>query len=248
MLTNLPESSLKKPPAFPTEFGECDRHGKYIAREEISGVIYAHVGGCKVCRAEQAAASLMSGCNVPTRFSHATLDNFIADTPAKSSVLDACGDYASNFRNHRSVGRGLILCGEIGTGKNHLCTGIFKRLREQRFTCLRVKAAEFLDAYWAKSFSERDEWVREMARVDLLHFDEIGRSSQGAGAQQALFRVIDARYENVMPTLITTNLTRNELVEVLGDAAYDRVRQGGTRRYTLSWASFRPEAVVEAQA
>ena len=38
-----------------------------------------------------------------------------------------------------------------------------------------------------------------------------------------VFRLIDARYEAVLPTIIATNLNRKGLIDVLGEAAFDRL-------------------------
>lgn len=184
---------------------------------------------------------------MPARFSDASFDNYACSSDEQRRVLAACRDYATNFAAYRRQGRGLILSGKVGTGKNHLATAIFKALVEQKFTALRVKASEFLEAFWAKEFNERDAWVRDVARVDLLMIDEVGRSSSGQNAQNVFFRLIDARYENSLPTLICTNLNRDELFAALGDAAYDRLTQGGTKRYTLNWESYRPMAHVGDQ-
>src|SRR5262249_24881542 len=139
----------------------------------------------------------------------------------------------------RRRGACLVMCGSKGTGKNHLATAIMKRLRVDGFTVLRVKAAQYLDAFWAKGFDEREAWICDMTWVDLLMIDEIGRSSNAKAAEDALFRLLDGRSEAVMPTLITTNLDRAGLVEVLGEAMFDRLKEGGGRRLTLSWDSYR---------
>jgi len=225
--------------AFVQQFAKCEEHGEYPLNMLHNGVECRHLEGCPTCREQARTASLLAGCNIPPRFADATFDNWFADTDAKRSVLAQCRDYADNFRQRRQAGCSLILCGEIGTGKNHLATAICKQLLANRFTVLRVKAAQFLDEFWAKGFADRDVWLQRMSRVDLLMIDEIGRTSQAKAAQDAFFRLIDARYEAVLPMLVTTNLDRQGLIDVLGDAAYDRLRQGGTVRLTLGWESHR---------
>ncbi len=221
----------------------CDTHGKYPVRSVIDGVVYGHIEGCPTCRREKSAEALLTRTRIPPRYLTSALENYEVRSATQGAVHAACVDYAENFRLYRSQGRGLILCGKPGTGKNHLATGIGRRLHEQRFTVLMAKASEFLDEYWAKSFGERDEWIRGLAAVDLLMIDELGKQSETANAQNALFRVIDARYEALLPTLVTTNLDRAGLVALLGEAAYDRLTQGGTKRYTLDWQSYRSTAM-----
>lgn len=244
-ITALAESAAMrcaKPPTGPfIERAECDRHGPYVVREELPshGIVARNPGGCPQCLAERNASRLMSESNMPSRFADCTFETYEAATPKQARVLEVCRDYAENFATYRKQGRCLIMCGNPGTGKNHLATSIFKTLRANRFTALRIKASEFLDAYWAKEFAERDEWLRGMFRVDLLIIDEVEKCSKGEPAKNAMFRLIDGRYESMSPTLVITNQARAELVETLGEPAYDRLTEGGSQRLVFDWESRR---------
>jgi DNA replication protein DnaC len=54
-----------------------------------------------------------------------------------------------------------------------------------------------------------------------------------------MFRLIDGRYEAMSPTLVITNQARAELVETLGEPAYDRLTEGGSQRLVFDWPSRR---------
>jgi DNA replication protein DnaC len=220
------------------EMADCPTHGQYLVRDSQ----YAHnPGGCPHCLRTARAEDLLSTCNIPARFAACEFDNYEVETEKQHRVLEACQAYAAEFKGNLAAGRGLIMLGNPGTGKNHLITAICKALRAQRFTVLRVKASEFLDAYWAKEFGERDEWLKSLARVQLLVLDEVGRSSKTDNAQNAFFRLIDARYEAMRPTVVLSNLDRQGAIEVLGDAAYDRLTEAGAQRLTFDWQSRRAQ-------
>lgn len=229
------------------ETADCETHGPYLVREGSGIHVFAHnPGGCPDCLRAKRADKLLAASNIPARFSACDFGNYVAETPTQQRVLSACRAYAEDFRSHLAAGRGLIMVGNPGTGKNHLATAMAKAISAHRFTVLRVKATEFLDAYWAKDFAERDAWVREMAAVHLLILDEVGRSSSTANAQNAFFRLIDARYEAMRPTMVLSNLDRQGLVDTLGDAAYDRLTEAGAQRLTFDWQSARASAPKEA--
>lgn len=253
-IVDLMASAAQRGAATPSgpfiERAGCEQHGAYVVREELSGfgVVARNPGGCPQCLAERNASRLMSESNMPARFAECTFDTYDATTPKQARVLDVCRDYAENFATYRKQGRCLIMCGNPGTGKNHLATAIFKTLQANRFTALRVKASEFLDAYWSKEFGERDEWLRGMFRVDLLIVDEVEKASKTDNAKNAMFRLIDGRYESMLPTLVITNQARAELVETLGDPAYDRLTEGGSQRLVFDWESQRGKAQKEKQA
>lgn len=225
------------------EEADCAIHGAYLVRSNDGGMILSHnPGGCPHCLRAKRTESLLSASNIPPRFAACEFDTYTAETPAQRRVLRACKAYADDFAANLAAGRGLILVGNPGTGKNHLATAIAKAVQAQRHTVLRVKASEFLDAYWGQDFKTRDAWMRELGAVHLLVLDEVGRSSHTANAQNAFFRLIDARYEAVRPTMVLSNLDRQGLIEVLGDAAYDRLTEGGAQRLTFDWQSLRARA------
>jgi DNA replication protein DnaC len=252
-LSALAESAAKRGAPKPSgpfiERAECPAHGYYVIREELSGygVVARNPGGCPQCLAERNASRLMAESNMPERFADCTFDTYQTESAKQQAVLDVCRDYAENFGQYRKQGRCLVMCGKPGTGKNHLATAIVKVLRAKRFTSLRVKASEFLDAYWGKEFAERDEWLRGMFRVDLLIVDEVEKASKSENARNAMFRLIDGRYEAMLPTLVITNQNRVELVETLGEPAYDRLTEGGSQRLVFDWGS-RRAAVGKGEA
>lgn len=221
----------------------CEAHGAYAIEVHIDGQVFSiNPGGCPQCLKERQSKRMqaeLAVLNIPKRFADCTFENYEVETPEQAAVLGRCKEYAENFAARHKIGASLMLCGRKGTGKNHLGTAIMKRVRADGFSVMRVKAAQYLDAFWGKSFDERESWINDLAHVDLLMFDEIGRTSNAKGAQDALFRLLDARSEAVLPTLITTNLERAGLIEVLGEAMFDRLREGGGRLLTLRWDSYR---------
>lgn len=232
---------------FKPDLESCAVHGSYAANmRDEAGTVRRLAGGCPVCQKQKNAHRLLAASNIPKRFEGCDFSNYVAVGEAQTRVFDTCVAYAENFALHRESGACLMLCGTPGTGKNHLATAISKRVLALGFTVLRVKASEFLDAYWGKSFDERDPWLKAMAGVDLLMLDELGRASNAKSAQDAFFRLLDERYEAQLPTLMATNLNREDLTEVLGAAAYDRLTQGGGSRLTLNWPSHRPTVGIAA--
>jgi len=251
-ISNLAERAIgnamntSKKTEFIQEFGSCDTHGQYPSNmQDANGVVRSHRPGCPACFKLENTARLLGKSNIPKRFLSCDFDNYEISTDLQKNALNQCKSFAKNFATHRKNGACLLLCGRPGTGKNHLATAISKKLLSDGFSVLRIKASQYLDAYWAKSFEDREGWLNDMAKVDLIMIDEIGRSSNAKSAQDAFFRLIDARYEAQLPTMIATNLNRDELIEVLGEATYDRFRQGGSIRVTFNWESYRPNAVME---
>lgn len=232
---SVPESGM-----FVPEFGTCEEHGQWPANvQDASGVVRWMQPGCPVCRKNAQTQALVATADLSKRFLSCTFDNYRVGTPGQQIALKACREYAQNFAQNLEDGRCMILMGNPGTGKNHLSSAIMMEVMRQNHTTLRVKASSFLDEYWSKDFTEREVWMQRMASVDLLVIDEIGRASNGKSANDAFFRLIDSRYELVKPTIVTTNLNREALLETLGEASYDRLREGGGKRVVFNWNSER---------
>lgn len=225
---------------FVQEFDVCDQHGKWaLNRQDASGAIRWNPPGCPVCRKQDQVRALIANAEIPQRFAHCAFDNYKVDNPSQAFALKTCREYAENFKEHYSKGRCLVLQGNPGTGKNHLSSAIMIHVIENGYSALRIKASQFLDEYWSKEFKERDPWLKGMANIDLLVIDEIGRSSNGKSANDAFFRLIDDRYEAMKPTIVISNLSFEGLKGVLGEAATDRLREGGGIGLKFNWDSYR---------
>lgn len=233
-------TALTASPPFEVQFSICQTHGQFpLNAQDEEGVIRWTNGYCPTCQKNERTQRLFDQAGLGKKYEHCCFENFQATTPKQQQIKMLCEQYATNFDQAHKSGQSLVLCGKTGTGKNHLATAICQRLMQKNYTALLVKASYYLDAYWSKAFDERMSWLQAIALVDLFILDELGKTSQAKTAQDALFRLIDTRYENCRPTLLTTNLNRDGLLEVLGEAAFDRLSEGGGMRLTLNWGSFR---------
>jgi DNA replication protein DnaC len=220
----------------------CEVHGEYPMLVMQEGVIRAFPRVCPTCQRQQQADLLMGGALIPERFRRCEFDNYIIESGDQARAVEICRDYAKNFAEMREDGVCLVLRGNPGTGKNHLATAIAKAVLAQGFSVMRLKVQEYLDGYWGREFSERAGWVSGFARVDLLVLDELGRTAETQGVKDALFRLLDARYEAVLPILLLTNLTKPEIEAHIGAVNFERLVQGGGRLANFEWDSYRRRA------
>ena len=92
-----------------------------------------------------------------------------------------------------------------------------------RFITERDLYALFYDNYnYCKTNSPFDEFKRA---GKLLVIDDVGASSFDKNRVQAMYlNIIDYRYSQGLSILLTTNLTRSELCDYLGDRSFDRLK------------------------
>ena len=81
--------------------------------------------------------------------------------------------------------------------------------------------------------------VTELTKVDLLLIDELGAQGGTEFERQSLHQIIDTRYRNMRPTIVTSNLPSGKLSAYIGDRALDRLRENGGQAITFDWESSR---------
>lgn len=118
----------------------------------------------------------------------------------------------------------LLFCGQSGSGKTHLCTAVCRQWLlsgdEVRYMPWRDKVAE-LKAMSLDS-ERRGEIISGYKTAQILYIDDlykVGKAVDGTsnptGADVSLaFEIINHRYINHLPTIISTEKTPQELVEI----------------------------------
>jgi DNA replication protein DnaC len=176
-----------------------------------------------VCRAkdvaESARARLFALSNLD-RLSHLGFENFNPAGNEKAKfmspqekeglhqALEACEKFA------RSQAGWLLLEGGYGCGKTHLAAAIANDAVSRGVPTLFITVPDLLDSLRfafadpETTFEERFEEIRNAA---LLILDDFGTQNATAWAQEKLFQIINYRYINKMPTVITTNLMLDEI-------------------------------------
>jgi DNA replication protein DnaC len=109
----------------------------------------------------------------------------------------------------------LILMGGYGCGKTHLAAAIANECVDRGMSALFVVVPDLLDylrsafaPHSEEAFDARFEAVRS---APLLILDELGVQAATPWAQEKLYQIINYRYNNRLPTVVTTNCTLEEL-------------------------------------
>ena len=123
----------------------------------------------------------------------------------------AQGDWIQSKRN-------MVLIGKHGTGKTHaaIAFGIeaCRKGFRVRFTTAAGLVTQLQEARDQKQLSN---WLRRLKTVSLLIIDELGYLPFSQEGARLLFQVFSDRYEQAS-TLVTSNLSFSEWVQVFGDA------------------------------
>ena len=215
------------------QYRECARHGRYpISMVDERDAIRYMSPVCPVCAAQQASRRLMESAAIPKRYIDCGFDNYVVEVPGQQTALNVCRDYADHFEERALKGSCLVLCGNPGTGKNHLASAIAQTVLAKGYSVLQVTAYDIIARIrqtWQRGIGNSTELevIRGFAEVGLLIIDEVGKTFGSDGERVHLFEVIDHRYRDLKPTLILSNESIGGVEKYLGPAAFDRLCQNG---------------------
>ena len=157
---------------------------------------------------------------VPKRYWNESFETWKVRNTDDEKRLQAIIEY-SHKENNDSV---LLMLGPKGVGKTHLGSSI---IRNTGGTFISIE--EMIFQYECSS-----DYHAKINRVDLMNFysttpmlviDEIGRSMQQAREDSLLNYILRRRYENMLPTVLISNLQKTDLMKKLGDAVVDRLKE-----------------------
>lgn len=137
--------------------------------------------------------------------------------------------YVQKMRESR---RGLYIHGTVGSGKTHILYAIGKKIEDgSTLGGLRVRVYNCTDLLREirDDFHATDPYSRKHTLNNLLDFrgllmiDDIGSEKLSDWVLETFYSIVNTRYENMLPTIFTSNLELSELAERIGDRTVSRV-------------------------
>lgn len=139
----------------------------------------------------------------------------ISPRDVMQATYSGCLRFAENFPN---VSGSLLLQGGTGLGKTYLSACIARVVAKKGCSVCYDTAAAALDAFERQKFSRdaseaqaADTRVKRMLSCDLMILDDLGTEMLTPISQSALYTLINTRLNQGLRTVISTNLSSEEL-------------------------------------
>ena len=151
------------------------------------------------------------------------VDYYPKDVRAKMQKhFDFCRRYAEPFERR---GYGILMCGETGLGKTHLSLAIAGKVMQQGYTVVYGSVGNLLARVEREHFSNGGslDSMETLLSCDLLILDDLGTEFSSAFLNSALYNIINSRILSEKPTIISTNLSLQELGSRYSDRIVSRI-------------------------
>ena len=240
----------------------CPLHGGYSGQTQQVGARVISTP-CPTCEAERIAAAeearraelessrslaraqRLRDAGIPYYLWQTGFDGFQARNNAQRDALSTARDYAERFDAHIAQGRNLVFCGRVGTGKTHLAAAFAMTALDSGYSVLMTSAFRLAmrikESYSRDSETTTLQAIDSIVDYDLLVIDEVGVQFGSETEKLLLTQVLNGRYEELLPTLIVTNLPETQLGDYLGDRLIDRLCDRGSVLVPFAWDSYRGE-------
>lgn len=148
-----------------------------------------------------------------------------ADENTDKDIIKKAKNYVKHFEEMRKDNVGLLLYGNVGSGKTYIACSIANAIiTEYSYNVKMRNFAQILNDLQKGGFTlDRNEYIEQITSPALLILDDFGIERNTEYALEQIYNVINARYLKARPTIITTNLNFKDIEKEQEDIMLGRI-------------------------
>ena len=128
-------------------------------------------------------------------------------------------NYVKKFREMKEKNQGLLLYGPVGTGKSFTAACIANALMEQNITVIMTSFVKILQDIGT---GDEASYIQILNSASLLIIDDLGTELANSFTTSQLYYFIEERHMKQKSTIISTNLSFQELRERYSERIFSR--------------------------
>lgn len=215
---------------FGTHLERCDCPGAKAEREKLYQEQLKKQQEEELRQKLERIERLFQQSRLGKRFRDRTFETFVV-RDYNQKAFEIAQDYAKSFDKYKEKGEGLFITGGYGVGKTHLAAAIANYLIQNLkatviFGNVTTLLGRIRQTYSENSQYEEEQILKELYDVDLLIIDDLGKEKPTEWVEEKLYTVINQRYEDYKPIVVTSNLELEEIehrLETCGGAIVSRI-------------------------
>lgn len=148
------------------------------------------------------------------------------DTELTNKHIEVCKRYISTISKRIDEGKGLCLCGKSGAGKTYAAICLANAVMDRMFKC------QFKEQWQITKLSQFDNndklEMKKLESCTFLIIDDFNPDKLNDYGREILFNLFDARIKRGLPTIFTSNATKNSIrnpVKSIDKRITDRIIQ-----------------------
>ncbi len=147
-----------------------------------------------------------------------------------TAIVAAAKSYVKSFRSKKG---NLLLLGSTGTGKTHISTAIASEIISMGYDVVYDSAQNIISDFeydkFKNGYGKEENRSEKYLECDLLIIDDLGTEFGGAFTVSCLYNLLNTRQNRGLATIISSNLSSNELLEKYDGRIYSRMFGTGCR-------------------
>lgn len=168
--------------------------------------------------------SLKRNSLMDEKFRNAYFDTFTVNGFNEKN-FKICRRYVSGFDEMVRKNQGLLMWGNIGTGKSYAAACIANSLLDKGVPVIMTSFVKLFESF-QKDPAAEESIIKRLNGVKLLILDDLGAERSTDYALEKVYNIVDSRYRRSLPMIVTTNVPINVMKEepdVRFSRIYDRI-------------------------
>jgi DNA replication protein DnaC len=183
-------------------------------------------------------AEELLGKGISVRYHDANIDEYPVKDERQKKVIEFFREYVKKPARQME---NLIIFGPKGTGKTHMVCALVRSIKfAKRYKLLDI-VTRVKNSYSRSSEETELDIISELSNASVLVIDEVGRQGGTQFEGNLMFQIIDTRYENLLPTILVSNLPVTgdiSITSYLGATTMDRINENAFE-IACEWTSYR---------